>query len=109
MPTRQKRLFILMILFTIGITPTFAHADVQMANQYLQIAMNELAAAKVYIQKAQAQEPKNERVVFHYDWVLSDINQIQGGIDEKFNKPRIQPRVVKPLKGDYLTVVGEGK
>ncbi len=105
----KKKLSTLMMFLAFCMMPIFAHADVQMANQYLQVAMSELAAAKVYVQKAQAQEPKNERVVFHYDWVLSDIDQIQGGIDEKFNKPRIQPRVVKSLKGDYLSVVGEGK
>ena len=83
------------------------NADTQMANQYLQRAINELQAAKVYIQQAKQQAPKNQRIVFHYDGVISDINKIESGIQEKFNTPRIQPRVIKAVKGDYTTVVGK--
>ncbi len=101
--------FFTFFMLGIGLMPTLARADTQMANQYLQIAMNELAAAKVYVQKAQDATPNNERVVFHYDWVLSDISRIQSGIGQKFSMPRIQPRVIKPLTGDYLTLVGAGK
>ena len=105
----KKQLTLILFSLVIGLTPILVRADTQMANQYLQIALNELAAAKVYVQEAQAQAPKNKRIVFHYGWVLSDISRIQAGIGQKFSMPRIQPRVVKPLAGDYLAIVGEGQ
>jgi len=104
---KQYRLHFTM-LFVAGLVPLMAHADMDMSNQYLQRAINELAAAKVYVQKAKEQQPANQRVVFHYEWVLSDIDKIAGGIQQKFNMPSIQPRVIKPVKGDYITLVGEG-
>jgi RAQPRD family integrative conjugative element protein len=105
----KKQLSIIVTLLGLSMSPLLAHADTQMANQYLQRAMSELAAAKVYVQKAKQQQPSNERVVFHYDWVLSDIDKIQGGIEQKFDMPRIQPRIIKPVKGDYITIVGQGE
>jgi len=89
--------------------PTMSLADTAMANQDLQRAIHELEAAKVYVQKAKEQSPPNQRVVFHYDGVLSDIDKIEGGIQQKFNRPRIQPRDIASLKGDYLTVIGKGQ
>lgn len=105
----KKQLTLITLLPAILATPILGRADTQMADQYLQVAINELAAAKVYVQKAQAQAPKNQRVVFHYDWVLSDINRIEAGIAQKFSQPKIQPRVIKPIAGDYLGIVGSGK
>jgi len=101
--------FSLILIAIIGFMPLIAHADEAMSNQYLQRALNELNAAKLFVQQAKAQQSTKQRVVFHYNWILSDINKIEAGIQQKFNKPRIQPRVIKPMKGDYLTVVGESK
>lgn len=105
----RKLLTILTALVAIILFPTISLADTSIANQDLQRAINELEAAKVYIQQAKEQSPPNQRVVFHYGWVLSDIDKVEGGIQQKFNMPRIQPRDIAPLKGDYLTVIGKGK
>lgn len=104
----KKYLSLITILFA-GFTPMMGYADEQISNQYLQRAINELDAAKVYVQKAKEQQPANQRVVFHYEWVLSDLDEIEGGIQQKFNMPKIQPRVIKSVKGDYITVVGKDK
>lgn len=87
--------------------PIVASADTGLANQNLQRALNELEAAKVYIQQAQLQTPEHARVVFHYDWLLGDVNKVEDGINQKFNQPKIQPRRVSPIKGDYIGVVGK--
>ena len=105
----QNVLKIIIILVSVAFFPLLALADTAIANQDLQRAINELAAAKVYIQQAREQSPANQRVVFHYAWVLSDIDKISGGIEQKFNMPRIQPRDISSLQGDYLVVIGEGK
>jgi RAQPRD family integrative conjugative element protein len=89
----------------------FAHqafATIQMANLNLQRAMNELDAAKVYVEMAKQQEPKNTRVIFNYHRVISDVNQIEAGIRQKFLKAKIQPRIIKPIRNDYIGLVGKG-
>lgn len=92
-----------MITFFPGLT----FADEQLSNQYLQRALSELDAAKVYVQKAKEQEPPNQRVVFHYEDVMADIDKIEGGIEEKFNMPKVQPRTIEPVSGDYIGLVGQ--
>jgi len=96
-------------LMIVVLFPVISFADTSSANQNLQRAINELEAAKVYVQQAKEQTPPNQRVVFHYDWLLSDMDKVAGGIENKFNMPRIQPRKISPLKGDYLTIVGVGE
>ena len=105
----KKFLLHITFLFAAGLLSMIAQADEELSNQYLQRAMNELEAAKVYVQEAQAERPTHPRTVFHYQWILSDIDNIEAGIQQQFNRPRVQPRVIEPVKGDYLTVVGEGK
>jgi RAQPRD family integrative conjugative element protein len=91
----------------IAFMPGLTFADEQLSNQYLQRALSELDAAKVYVQQAKEQEAPNQRVVFHYEDVLSDIDKIEGGIQEKFNMPKVQPRTIEPVSGDYIGLVGQ--
>ena len=61
-----------------------------------------LAKKMVHIAfQAGAEAIKNQRIVFHYDWLRSDINHIQDGINEKLNQTNLAPRVIPPIKGDY--------
>lgn len=105
----KSTLIVAIVLMSFIFIPVISFADTVTANENLQRAINELEAAKVYVQQAKEQSPPNQRVVFHYDWLLSDINKLEGGIEQKFNRPRIQPRNIVPLKGDYLTVIGKGE
>jgi RAQPRD family integrative conjugative element protein len=60
----------------------------------------ELEALKVMVRDAGRDAPTMARVQFRYDWLLSDLELIERGIQDHLDAPR-QPRVVVPLKGDY--------
>ena len=99
----------IVLSLSISLTVLSGFSDTYTANMDLKRAFNELEAAKTYVNEASRQDPKNNRVVFHYKYLISDIDKLEAGINEKFMAPRIQPRIVKPLKGDYLGIVGEVK
>jgi len=107
MKLARRNLVVLTLFYTLFGISASAHADLALANQDLHQALNELDAAKVYVTEASKEEPVGERVQFHYDWLLSDIDQVESGINEKFDKPEIEPRVIAPIKGDYLMMAGE--
>jgi RAQPRD family integrative conjugative element protein len=63
---------------------------------------NILNAAYPLIDDAQRQAISNTRVEFRYDWLRKDIQAIQAGIAEKINMSKVEPRVVTPLKTQYV-------
>jgi RAQPRD family integrative conjugative element protein len=58
------------------------------------------------INLAQKQQPASVRVKFQFNALREDIARIQAGITQAVNRVSIQPRVVKPLSGDYLPIPG---
>lgn len=54
------------------------------------------------INLAQQQQDPNTRVKFQFELLRCDISSIQSGITQAMNRVSIQPRIVKPLAGDYL-------
>jgi RAQPRD family integrative conjugative element protein len=82
---------------------------------YLVQLVNQCEAMKPLIRAASQQQPKNQRITFHYTaWtdakgikragLLEDIQAIQTGIEEKLNHIAIEPRTVIPIQGDYLEI-----
>ncbi len=62
---------------------------------------------------AEKSQPANTRIKFHYTQyrdnhgnvhhgLLEDIQAIKFGITQKLNDTSVEPRVVAPIKGDYL-------
>ena len=82
-------------------------ADMALANQNLKQAIDEIEVAKNDVLQAEQQEPKGERIQFHYDWVIADLNKVEGGIQSKFSQANVEPRVIEPVNGDYLSLIGE--
>lgn len=89
------------------------YASPEQEQLYLVQLLNQLDALTPTLLAAQQEEPKNQRVQFHYTaWrdshgqmhngVLEDIKTIKQGILEKLNNTAIEPRVVKPISADYL-------
>lgn len=79
-------------------------ADSENENATLQLVINELDAIKPQIVSAKQAADSSARLQFNYAALLSDIKRIQSGIRAKIQHQTIQPRVVTPLKGDYLTL-----
>ena len=86
---------------------SLSFADGMLANQDLREALNDLEIAKSDVMQAKKQEPTNERDQFHYDELIADLNKVESGIQAKFKETPVEPRVLEPITGDYLRLIGE--
>ena len=82
---------------------------------YLVQIINQLDAMQPFIVSAEQAQLPNKRIQFHYSryqdnqgqWhagLLEDIHSIKAGVLEYLHQPTIEPRVVVPLKNDYVNV-----
>lgn len=62
---------------------------------------HELDALAPLIAAAQTGANPAERVRFRYDWLRRDIDRIRDGVLEHANADQAEPRLYKPLRGDY--------
>ncbi len=97
----KKRYLEVVIVVGLIIAFSVSFAGQAESNALLARINHELDIIKPLINQAQAEAIKNQRIVFHYDWLRSDINHIQDGINEKLNQTNLAPRVIPPIKGDY--------
>ncbi len=104
--TRFYTSMVIVFFLSQGLSP-LSFADVMLANQDLREALNDLEIAKSDMMQAKKQEPTNERIQFHYDELIADLNKIESGIQAKFKATSMEPRVLAPITGDYLGLVGE--
>lgn len=105
MKRTAKATFASVALFLLlGAHLPLAYADTELENTSLARIRNILNSLTPLINEAELQQDKSMRVQFRYEWLRSDINQIKQGIDQKLNTPSVQPRVIQPIKGDYLTL-----
>lgn len=99
----------------------FAYADNEKLEQsnlektYLVQIINQLNALQPLVLSAERAQISNKRIQFHYSqyqdsqgkWhhgLLEDIHSIKTGVLEYLSQPAIEPRVVEPLKNDYLNL-----
>ena len=82
---------------------------------YLIQMMNQLDAIQPFILAAKNVQLPDKRVQFHYsryqnsqgqyhNGLLEDVQSIKAGIAQYINQPAIEPRIVQPLQGDYLSL-----
>lgn len=83
------------------------YADSELENASLARIVNVLNSLNPLIDEAQRQQDKNTRVQFQYDVLKNDLLKIKAGINAKLKQVSIEPRVVTPLQGDYLTFHGK--
>lgn len=80
---------------------------------YLVQLVNQLNAMLPTVKAAQRQQPRNARIQFHYsayqdangqahNGLLEDRQTIKQGIEEKLDTVTVEPRVIQPIRGDYL-------
>lgn len=93
-------------------TSCFATND-QM-NEDLVKVVQELQAIKPLLEKAQMEQEKNKRIKINFEDFIgpngekhtglkSDINTIQQSIISMINSESIEPRVVDPISGDFVS------
>lgn len=100
--SNQLKKITLILLSAYCLSTTSVYADQATADALLARINHELDMIKPLINQAEAQAPKNQRTEFHYDWLRQDIGSIQAGISEAINQQSLAPRVITPIKGDYM-------
>jgi len=89
-------LAIVLALVAIGVD-----ADAHSEREALARVVNELDALKPLIDAAEAEANPDARVRFRYDWLRADLRQIESGIQDHIDAPRVEPRAFPALRGDY--------
>jgi RAQPRD family integrative conjugative element protein len=77
------------------------NADAHSERDALARVVNELVALKPLIDAAEAEANPDARVRFRYDWLRADLRQVESGIQDHVDAPRVEPRAFPPLRGDY--------
>lgn len=97
----QKKLIVygLFCLFSVS-----AYADTARENETLARIIHVLDSLQPLIQKAEQEQDTGERVQFDYTALRQDITQVKAGIERKFAAHPLEPRVIKPIQGDYLSI-----
>ena len=108
--------FASLLLIGLTLTTTCLASEAQ-ERVYLIQMLNQLNAIQPLMIAAEKEQPKNQRIQFHYtqfrdsqgqlhNGLLEDIQAIKAGIEEKLNQVSIEPRTTAPIEGDYMPVNG---
>ena len=89
------------VAVVLALVSSHAAADAQDEREILARVVNELEALEPLLDAAEAEANPDARVRFRYDWLRADLRQIQSGIQEHIDAPRVEPRTFPPLRGDY--------
>ncbi len=95
-------------------------ADTAQENIYLTQILNQINAVKPLIIAASHEQPKSNRIQFHYskymdssgnlhNGLLEDLIEIENGIRQKLEAIPEEPNHFKPINGDYFTRNAEKK
>jgi RAQPRD family integrative conjugative element protein len=79
-----------------------AYANTALENQELSKIRQIIRLIYPMINIAEAQQVKNKRIKFRYDWLRHDLASIQHGIEAKLHGVLVEPRTFKPIHGDYV-------
>lgn len=99
-----KRLVVVSSLLALITVSSISFADTTQMNTSLERIRMILRQVNPLINLAEQQQDPNARVQFQFKALRQDVGRIQAGIAQSINRVSIQPRVVKPLSGDYLPV-----
>ncbi len=100
---RKVGIGLLGVALAVAIPNTPAYATTSLENADLALVVQQLQAVYPLIAEAQKQADPNARTQFHYDWLREDLNTVIAGVNQKLQPLPVEPRSVKPIKGDYLT------
>lgn len=101
-------------LLAIGTSLTVAHADQQQMNETLVRMINQIDAMMPLVQKAEKEQPKNERFAFHFtqfegsdgerhNGLKEDLLEIRQALIAQINTPSVDPYHIKPLNNDFVS------
>ena len=98
-PYRDCRAICLAIV--VALAASDVNADAHSERDALARVVHELDLLKPLIDAAEAEANPDARVRFRYDWLRADLRQVESGIQDHIDAPRVEPRAFPPLGGDY--------
>lgn len=98
-PSLYLRGLAVLIMATVSIGPLTADPDAE--REALANLITEIELLLPLVDEAQRHANENDRVRFRYDWLRQDVTRIRQGIQEHVDGPRMEPRSVPPLRGNY--------
>jgi RAQPRD family integrative conjugative element protein len=101
-PSFITLIFTLLLTLTFILNPSYADADPDLENEDLRCIVNVLNSLTPIIQEARLQQTQDTRIEFQYSALQSDLNKIKAGIEQKLNPVTVEPRIISPVKGDYI-------
>lgn len=102
---RKSFFWFSMILCLAAAMPSMA--DTASENAGLARIIPILDSLNPLIHAAEVQAEPKARVKFRYDWLRQDLAKIRAGLVQKIQLPQIEPRIVDPLKGDFVEMGGQ--
>ena len=89
------------VALVLALVSSHAAADAQDEREILARVINELEALEPLLDAAESAANPDARVRFRYDWLRADLRQVQSGVQDHIDAPRVEPRTFPPLRGDY--------
>lgn len=78
-----------------------ALADGDAEREALARLVHELESLEPLIVEASQAADPDARIRFQYEWLRQDLTTVRRGIEAHLEAPRVEPRPVAPLRGDY--------
>ena len=89
------------VAVVLALVSSHAAADAQNEREVLARVVNELEALEPLLDAAESEANPDARVRFRYEWLRADLRQVQSGVQDHIDAPRVEPRTFPPLRGDY--------
>ena len=89
------------VAVVLALVSSHAAADAQDEREILARVVNELEVLEPLLDAAESAANPDARVQFRYDWLRADLRQVQSGVQDHIDAPRVEPRTFPPLRGDY--------
>ena len=89
------------VAVVLALVSSHAAADAQDEREILARVVNELEVLEPLLDAAESAANPDARVQFRYDWLRADLRQVQNGVQDHIDAPRVEPRTFPPLRGDY--------
>ncbi len=99
---KLRNIFKIIMSLTVILLSPYLLADNAQEALTLARINNILNAVYPLINQAKNEADPNTRIKFRYDWLQSDIQEIQAGIAQKINATQIEPRVIPSLQVHYI-------
>ena len=98
----KRLLFIALVtLLAVMVLTIPAHSETPQSRMLLARAESLLKSAQELTLQASRADHDSPAAVFHYDWLITDIQALRSGIQDYLNQVRVTPQAITRLHNHY--------